>query len=154
QVWLHEVSTGLFHMVTCGIGTNTRAQLSGGGRIMSFESTADLLGDGHNTGINQVFYAKIDRRPFTTTIYQVTDGNQSSHHSYLSPDGNYTAFDSTATNLRGQTQAGTGPQIYSGRTDVGNLPQLTQYTTAATYGNCTYPAIDSVSSGHILFLCT
>ena len=157
QLWIHLPGTATFHRVTCGNAPSGQAQIADGGRIMSFESKADLVGDGHNTGINQIFFATVDRevdfRQVATQVYQLTKGNRSSQHSYMGPNGDVIAFDSEATNLPG-TSGGVGSQIYWGPTDAGNLPPITQHTTAAVFGNCTYPTVDSVSGDHLLFLCT
>ncbi len=150
--------------ITHGSGDSIAPMTDNGGAQVSFESTADLLGDGHDTGISQIFVANIDwgtnDRGATAQIFQLTDGNAPSHHPYISDGsgggfpasvGKYIAFDSTATNLRGTTPD-VGSNIYTVSTIQGNLPNVVQRTTHVPYGNCVWPTI-TLAPDRIAFVC-
>jgi len=53
QVWLSTIHGT--SRLTAGAGASRRPAISSDGRVLAFESQADLLGDGHDTGVNQVF---------------------------------------------------------------------------------------------------
>ena len=53
QVWLSTIHGT--SRLTAGAGPSSRPAISSDGRVLAFESQADLLGDGHDTGVNQVF---------------------------------------------------------------------------------------------------
>jgi Tol biopolymer transport system component len=53
QVWLASIHGA--GPLTAGAGRSRRPAISGDGRVMAFESRADLLGDGHDTGVDQIF---------------------------------------------------------------------------------------------------
>ncbi|HLK10052.1 MAG TPA: hypothetical protein VKW76_01600 [Candidatus Binatia bacterium] len=150
--------------LTHGAGDSITPMTDNGGHQVSFESTADLLGDGHDTGISQIFVANIDwgtnDTGATSQLLQITNGNAPSHHPYLS-DGvgagfpqseiRYVAFDSTATNLRGTTPD-VGSNIFTASTIQGNLPVIAQRTTHVPYGNCTNPTI-TFAMDRLAFVC-
>jgi Tol biopolymer transport system component len=53
QVWLSTIHGT--SRLTAGAGPSRHPAISSDGRVLAFESQADLLGDGHDTGVNQVF---------------------------------------------------------------------------------------------------
>jgi Tol biopolymer transport system component len=55
QIWLADFLQGTTEPITSGLGASTSPCLSNDGRVVSFESRADLAGDGHDTGTPQVF---------------------------------------------------------------------------------------------------
>jgi Tol biopolymer transport system component len=54
QIWLMERRSPAAP-ITAGEGDSRRPAISGEGRYLVFESTADLLGDQHDTGVSQIF---------------------------------------------------------------------------------------------------
>ena len=55
QIWSADPTTGAAAPITEGFGASTSPSLSNDGRLVVFESRADLGGDGHDTGTPQVF---------------------------------------------------------------------------------------------------
>jgi hypothetical protein len=55
QVWVADLTAGTTGPITAGAGPSSRPSLSNDGRTVVFESRADLAGDGHDTGVPQVF---------------------------------------------------------------------------------------------------
>jgi hypothetical protein len=55
QIWIATLTTGTTDPVTSGLGASTNPTLSNDGRVVVFESRADLAGDGHDTGTPQVY---------------------------------------------------------------------------------------------------
>jgi Tol biopolymer transport system component len=55
QIWLASLLTGTADPITSALGASTNPTISNDGRLVVFESTADLAGDGHDTGTPQVF---------------------------------------------------------------------------------------------------
>ena len=55
QIWIANLTAGTADPVTAGGGASTSPTLSNDGRIVVFESRADLAGDGHDTGTPQIF---------------------------------------------------------------------------------------------------
>src|SRR6478735_6433533 len=84
-----------------GNGPSTGASLSGDGRFVAFESTADNLVPGDTNGKADVFVR--DHQTHSTALVSVSasggvaDG--ASTQASISDDGRYVAFASTATNL-------------------------------------------------------
>lgn len=69
QVWLADVLAGTADPVTTALGASTHPSLSNDGRLLVFESRADLAGGGQDTGTPQVFaYDTLAR-----TFARVTD---------------------------------------------------------------------------------
>jgi hypothetical protein len=69
QVWVADLLAGATEPITAGAGPSYRPSLSNDGRAVVFESRADLAGDGHDTGVPQVF--AWDR--YTKQFARVTD---------------------------------------------------------------------------------
>ena len=62
QIWIADLLGGTADPITSGLGASEKPTLSNEGRIVVFESRADLAGDGHDTGTAQVFaYDTISR---------------------------------------------------------------------------------------------
>lgn len=62
QIWIANLLAGTRERITSGLGASERPTLSNDGRVVVFDSRADLAGDGHDTGTPQVFaYDTISR---------------------------------------------------------------------------------------------
>jgi hypothetical protein len=172
QIFHYDVLAGTLTQITHGAGPSRAAMPAKLGRVVSFESTAALLGNGADTGVSQIFWYDTLR----SALHQLTNGNAPSHHPYVTSRlrarglrhqvgrGAAIAFDSQATDLPG-TAGGPGTQVYVGTTSLGDLPALVQITpvaiagcTPAAPGDSTYPVVDAfgrriafVSTGD--FLC-
>lgn len=69
QIWIADPTTATAGPITFGAGPSTNPTLSNDGRVIVFESQADLAGTGQDTGVPQVFaYDTI-----TKTFARVTD---------------------------------------------------------------------------------
>ena len=135
QIFLYSIQSGLLWQVTTGPGDKGNAMLNRTGKHLTFESSADIKGDGHDTGISQIFW--YDKS--SEVLFQMTDGNGDSRNPYLderSPAEVY--FESDATDLPG-TQPTGGTQIYRASLLSGELPFIQQMTFGP--GNCTNPAV-------------
>lgn len=140
-------------VVTGGRSDSTSPMFDDPGNFVTFESTADLLGDGHDTGTMQIFAADIDRNnPPVFSLNQVTNGDAMSRRPYITNPGGMIAFESAATNLPGGT-AGPGIQIYTAPTGAGNLPTVTRQTNAAILGDCYWPSFNEDGT-RIVVICT
>jgi hypothetical protein len=69
QVWFTDLKTGVAKRVTSGPGPSYNPVISADGRLIGFESRADLAGDGHDTGKSQIFLYDIP----TGNFAQVTN---------------------------------------------------------------------------------
>jgi hypothetical protein len=131
---------------------------------VAFTSRADLLGDGHDTGVEQVFwFERVSGR-----IHQLTNGNGPSRHARVTSRlssrttrlrGAAIVFESEATDLPGASGV-PGPQVYASGTAVGDLPPIVRLTPPAvagcsppSAGVATVPALDP-SGGRIAFVST
>lgn len=71
QIWVGDLAQATVHQVTNGVGPSTEPLVSDEGRLVAFSSTADLAGDGHDTGTKQIFvyddrtgtYARLTNEP-------------------------------------------------------------------------------------------
>ncbi len=153
QIFAYHRLTRLFAQISTGRGPSRSPMPNSGGSRVSFESTAALLGDGHDTGIAQVFVSFLDVNSFTSTLVQITKGNRPSVNPYIAEKGvDLVVFESTATDLQGSDGDGT-PQVYMAPTGEGNLPILAALTNRADYGDCHGPALD-ITGTHVAFVCT
>ncbi|MFN8543622.1 MAG: hypothetical protein U0807_05385 [Candidatus Binatia bacterium] len=172
QVFVYDVGTGVLERLTSGAGPSTAAMLDKTGSRVAFASTAALVGDGHDTGISQVFWYERN----AAVLHQMTSGNASSRHPYIgvvkpaSPlrrllglprmvGGRAIVFESEATDLPG-TRGAPGPQIYYGPITQGDVPVLYQLTpppvpgcTPSAAAGATDPAIEPVGR-RVLFTST
>ena len=55
QIWLSSITPGTSRAITAGQGPSRNPLMSNGGRIMVFESDADLAAGGADTGVPQIF---------------------------------------------------------------------------------------------------
>lgn len=55
QIWSASLLTNTATRITSATGPSEKPTLSNDGRVIVFESRADLAGDGHDTGVPQVF---------------------------------------------------------------------------------------------------
>jgi hypothetical protein len=55
QLWVANLKTGGAAPITSGLGSSSGPAISPDGRVLVFQSTADLSGDGSDTGVPQVF---------------------------------------------------------------------------------------------------
>jgi hypothetical protein len=171
QIYHYDVTTGFLTRITHGAGPSHDAMPTKLGRLVSFSSTAALRGDGHDTGVSQIFWYDT----LSGDLHQLTSGNAPSQHPHITTRlrgrglrrqvgrGAAIAFDSQASDLPG-TAGGPGTQVYVGTTSAGDLPPLVQLTppavagcTPAVAGDASFPAIDAfgrriafVSSGDTL----
>jgi hypothetical protein len=132
------------------------------GKTVAFESTADLLGDGHDTGISQIFWFDVKQN----VLHQLTAGNAPSRRPWLAAKMKSRPlrrlgvkkpaifFESDATDL-----GGPGTQVYVGTTRLGDLPPIVPITPVAAPG-CTpgatqasAPTVDA-SGRHLSFVST
>jgi hypothetical protein len=76
QIWLGDIEGGPISPITAGFGPSRNPAISNDGRIVAFESTADLAGTQGDTGVSQVFmydtktktYARITNDPSGCTV--------------------------------------------------------------------------------------
>jgi hypothetical protein len=144
---MYSIQSGQLWQVTNGAAHSRNPMLNRIGNHLTFESSAALKSDGHETGISQIYW--YDKG--TETVFQMTDGNASSRNPYLDerrPAQVY--FESDATNLPG-TAGGPGTQIFRATIASGELPFIEQMTFGP--GDCTNPAVDP-GGGRIVFLGT
>jgi hypothetical protein len=69
QIWVKTVIGGPATRVTQGAGPSRRPTIASAGRIVAFESTANLAGGGEDTGVSQIFVADLQ----TNTFAQITN---------------------------------------------------------------------------------
>jgi hypothetical protein len=147
-------------------GPSTLPITNDNGTGVAFESMADILGSGLNTGVKQIYYAAFDQQDFfrhlsEAQIFRVTNGNGPSQHPFLgatvvpnpapgaSGQKKILLFSSTATNLPNSNQTA-GSQIYQVQLDLltqlpGQPPPVVpvqHITTSAQFGNCDWPTVD------------
>jgi hypothetical protein len=158
QVYAFDLVKNTLTRLTNGAGPSTGVMPTRRGRVVAFESTADLRGDGHDTGVSQIFWFDVVH----AALHQMTRGNAPSHHPYPTARlrgralrkaigrGTAIAFDSAATDLPG-TSGGPGTQVYVGSTSGGDLPPIVQVTplntpcTPLVPGDSSFPAIDGAN---------
>src|SRR5262249_22663424 len=125
--------------VATGTGPSGAPMPNKDGLHIAFESRSDLLGDGHDTGIWQIYL--YDRT--VGQLFQMTSGDGDSHNPYIeekTPGSIF--FDSTATNLLGLTATSTGRQIFRVllKDQPTNDPAVEQWTFGP--GNSWMPAVE------------
>jgi hypothetical protein len=161
QIFVYQFSwafrTGVLRQVTAGQAPSTEPSLTAVTNtktpsLITFQSAADLLGDGHDTGVSQIFLATVDFFNNLTTLQQLTNGNAPSRRPQVANRRDFVAFESEATNLRGALGS-QGTQIYGVLTGQGNLPRVTPFTTFDPHGNCTFPALGDTGD-RVAFICS
>ncbi len=137
--------TGALTAITRGLGHSTRPMLNKIGTHVAFQSTANLRGNGNDTGISQIFL--YDRG--TAKLIQLTQGNDDSRNAYVEekrPGSLF--FESDATDLPG-TAGGPGTQVYRVTVKEGDLPFIEQFTFGP--GNSRWPAVEP-NGARLLFV--
>lgn len=64
QIWIGDAAVGAASPITSGAGSSRFPAVSDDGNLIVFESTADLAGDGHDTGVSQVFIYHVKSETF------------------------------------------------------------------------------------------
>jgi hypothetical protein len=155
QIYTYLKQQLVLRKITSGSGPSINPMINKLGTEVAFQSSADLLGTGADTGTFQIFWAVYDRKNQTSVIHQLTNGNASSVNPYRAEDAPLIAFQSSATNLPGAVNP-VGTQVYIGRVDTlpsPDLPPVTQLTTEDSLGDCTWPTI-SPGNNRVGFICT
>ena len=167
QVYLYQRGTGFLKRLSVGpppgsvggLGLAQNPVVNQNGTGVVFESTSDLFGDGHDTGVSQIFYVKFDKRDNTTELFQVTNGSLSSQNPYIG-DGptttspNVIVFDSYATDLPGAGGIA-GRQVYEKTIDPGSgepSDVVARLTLSSIFGDCIAPHIDPTGN-RLSFVC-
>jgi len=167
QVYLYQRGTGFMKRLSVGpapasvvgLGAARNPVLNQNGTGIVFESTSDLFGDGHDTGVSQIFFVGFDKRNNTTELHQVTNGNLPSQNPYIG-DGpstgspNVIVYDSFATDLPGAGGL-PGRQVYEQTIDPAtNVPSefAARLTSASIFGDCLSPHIDPTGN-RLSFVC-
>ncbi|MCW5891701.1 MAG: hypothetical protein KIT14_14290 [bacterium] len=166
---LKRLSVGPAPANVIGLGASTAPILNENGTGAAFQSTADLMGSGNDTGVSQIFYVDIDKRNFVTKLTQVTSGNGPSRSPHLGftrtpnplPGADnrrkILLFESSATNLPGQVAGTTGNNIYEVQIaglpdDNGDPASTVTAITTQLLGDCHYPSVDP-SGNRLGFVC-
>jgi hypothetical protein len=149
QIYVFERKTGLLRQITFGQAASENATINHGGTFLAFQSRADLLRSGVDTGIFQIFWAEYDKVTHSASIRRLTNGDGDSTNPQLGETSKTLAFESVATNLAGTPG---GSQIYrSSRLD--NTPlTIEQITFQSAFGDCHYPAL-SPGADRVAFIC-
>ncbi len=156
QIYAYETKSRILRQITHGVVPSTGAIPNDGGGLVTFQSAANLLGDGSDTGISQIFWFSYDKATHTSLMHQLTHGNGPSQHPFISIVSSYIVFDSSATDLPG-TLGGGGTNIYkSTQLEAPNPqpPAIIQLTSSDHFGNCSNPSVDPVQQDHIGMICT
>jgi RHS repeat-associated protein len=111
---------------TQGNGSSTSAAISGDGRYVAYQSAATNLVTGDTNGVFDIFVR--DRTGATTTRLSLTitngQANNASSAPVISADGNWLAFQSTATNLVGGDTNGVQDVFARHRTIFGSTGRV------------------------------
>jgi Tol biopolymer transport system component len=107
DIYVHDIAAGTTVLASVGPGgvlsngISRYPALSGDGRLVAFESTATNLVAGDTNGVRDLFVHDLQTgvtiRASVSATGQEADGQ--TLDAFLSPDGRYVAFESTATNL-------------------------------------------------------
>src|SRR5262249_62339009 len=102
---LRQLSIGPPPASTLALGPSGDVVTNQNGTLVTFASRANLLGDGADSGVWQVFLAADGSQSHTSQLTRITAVNGPSRHPFLGDgpngDANALVFDSTATNLPG-----------------------------------------------------
>ena len=156
QIYVYETKSRLLRQITFGRGPSTRPITNQLGQVIAFQSTANLLGNGADTGVPQIFWSNYDRATHTSVLHQLTRGNGPSQRPFLSEVDSFIAFDSSATNLPG-TPGTVGTSVFMSSPLAGATqpPAFRQLTFPNTFGACSSSMIGAGSlADHIGFICT
>jgi Tol biopolymer transport system component len=152
QVFAYELNTRLLRQITFGAGPSTGAITNNSGTLIAFQSTANLLGDGADSGRSQIFWSVYDRRAHSSTLHQLTNGNGSSQNPYLAETDQFIVFDSHATDLPGAA-GGPGREIYASSALGASPVTIRRLTDSAHMGDCSYPALVPAAD-RVAMICT
>ncbi len=148
QVYVYERAGGIIRRLSVAAGgqaagPSTRPVANQDGKRIAFESTADLLGNGANTGVSQIYYVDYDKVNHTGTLYRLTNGNGPSRNAYIAENSPVVVFDSAATNLPGST-GGAGRRVVLANvsTPANAAATLTELTPPSIYGDCSFPTLN------------
>ncbi|MCW5891700.1 MAG: hypothetical protein KIT14_14285 [bacterium] len=150
QVYAYQKGNGAITRISqcatgpCNASGNSRfPNTNRDGTRIVFESTSDLMGNGHDTGVWQIYFADFAKNgnPPSSTLYRLTNGNASSHNPHIAENGPVVAFDTTATNLPG-VAGGAGRRVVLANVSTPAAPTLLGITTPEVYGDCSYPALN------------
>jgi Tol biopolymer transport system component len=122
-------------------GTSAHPVVNKGGKVVAFESDADLLG----TGETQTQIYRVDMLSSTTT--RPTHGPGASRHPAISKDGNLLAFESDADLLG---NGSTGTQVFLYKQSSGTTRQL----STAAGGGSSSPTIETTTGRGVFFAST
>ena len=118
---------------TEGDGASHASRMGSGGRYVAFQSQATNLDAAATSGVYQIF-----RKDTVTGNVVLASGNVAGveadsecHHPFMTPDGRYVVFQSSANNLTG---AGTIQQIY--RKDLGSVTPTRTVASLSTARAC------------------
>lgn len=167
QVYLYQRGGGLLKRLSVGPAPGTVVGLgpaenpvtNQNGTAVAFQTTSDLMGDGHDTGVAQVYYVEFNKQNGATETHRVTNGNLPSRNPYLG-DGpatgspNVLVFDSLATDLPGASGF-PGRQIYQVTLDQSSGDPdsfVSRITSWDIFGDCFNPHIDPTGN-RVGFLC-
>jgi Tol biopolymer transport system component len=117
-------------------GTSTHAVVNKGGKVVAFESNADLL----NAGQNETQIYRVDVTNEVTM--RLTHGPGASRHPTLAKSGKLIAFQSDADLLG---NGSTGTQIFLHKLSTNTIDQV----TAKPGGSSTSPSLESTGRGVI-----
>jgi Tol biopolymer transport system component len=117
-------------------GTSTHAVVNKGGKVVAFESNADLL----NAGQNETQIYRVDVTNGVTM--RLTHGPGASRHPTLAKSGKLIAFQSDADLLG---NGSTGTQIFLHKLSTNTIDQV----TAKPGGSSTSPSLESTGRGVI-----
>jgi Tol biopolymer transport system component len=121
-------------------GTSTHAVVNKAGRVVAFESDADLL----NNGETETQIYRVDTTSNTTT--RITHGPGAARHPSISKNGKLLTFESDA-DLLGNSSTGT--QIFLYKQAFLSITQI----TASPGGGSTSPSLEATGRG-VLFIST
>jgi Tol biopolymer transport system component len=149
QIFLFERKSGLLRQITFGEAPSVNVTINQGGTMIAFQSRADLLRSGVDTGHHQIFWAEYDKITHTAMVRQLTNGDGDSINPNLGQTSKSVVFESVATNLAGTPG---GSQIYrSSQLDTSPIT-VEQVTFQSAFGDCHYPAL-SPGADRIVFIC-
>jgi len=152
QLFLYDRRTRFLTQLTSGRAPSTGAMMNQNGTLAAFQSSADLLGDGHDTGVSQIFWVEYDKTQLTTQVHQLTAGNGPSEHPYISEQQQVVMFASRATDLS-DAPGGGGQEIYAS-TAIDTSPiTLRRLESSTDFGDCDWPAL-APSGDRVAFVCT
>lgn len=150
RFWLQGVDKLL--RITSGAADSTAPIPDKTGTRLVFQSRANLLADGADTGVSQIFAAEVDWDTLASSMFQITRGNADSTDPYVADDHRFVVFESQATDLPDRFGS-PGGAIFSAPTDEGHFPRPKQLTDVDTFGECHSPTL-SFTDQRVGFICT